>query len=98
MSPYCCSSLNKAIENLLQCELIVAKARMCVIHVNQQLPAISLWIRDVRHSITSKHLGNAEMKSITSPWVSHQAAGKVPPQIVYSSREGTINGKVHMIV
>lgn len=79
MSPYCFPSLDKAIANLLQGELIVAKARMWVILVNQQLPAISLWIRDVRYSITNKHLGNAEkLKSVTSYWVSHQTAGQMP--------------------
>lgn len=50
-----CSSLDKAIANLLQWELTVAKTRMWVIRINQQLPAISLLIRDMRQSITIKH-------------------------------------------
>lgn len=79
MSPYCCLSLDKAIANLLQHKLVVAKARAQMIHVNQQLPAISLWIKDVRPSITSKHLGNAEkLKSFTSYRVPHQIAGQMP--------------------
>lgn len=39
MPPYCCSSLDKAIANLLQRELRVAKARKRMIHVNQHVPS-----------------------------------------------------------